>query len=223
MVVYQEIKTNNEYLDHLIKVGINKYFDLSLAPAQVEVLNAMLKYDYVLFRHGRAVGATFLLAVLSTILRLVDPDINIVSASTTIRQAKCVNSEIESKFKKYNLEPLNVVAIEKAVSGEYDVLLLDEITNLPDEYIKSLIIHIKNKTILKIVGVCNGYRSYYPIAKLEQTLCLGSSNPDNNRMVIVKGYEDMPSHFFDVNNIEEAKKVFGYPEGFNMEYKGSVI
>ena len=51
----------------------------------------------------------------------------------------------------------------------------------------------------------------------------GCLNPDNNRMLIVKGYKDLPSDFFDLNNLEEAKKIFDYPEEFNMEYRGDVL
>ena len=221
-MTYSEIKTNNKYLDYFIDAGLNKHFDLSLAPAQLEVLKTMLTHDYVLFRHGRAVGATLLLATLSVILRLVDPDINMAVASATIRQAKMINSEVEL-FSKYGLEPLNVVDIEEALSGKYDVLLLDEITHLPDEYVESLIKHIENTSISKIIAVCSGYRRYFPIAKLEAIMYRGSSNPDNNRMIITKSYEDMLSGFFDLNNLEEAKKMFDYPEEFNMEYKGYVL
>ena len=222
-MVYQEIKTNNKYLDHFIAVGLNKQFALSLAPAQLEVLKTMLTHDYVLFRHGRAVGATFLLATLSVILRLVDPDINMAVASATIRQAKLINSEVESKFNKYGLEPNNIVSIEKALSGKYDVLLLDEITHLPNEYIESLINHIENTSISKIVAVCSGYRRYFPIAKLESTMYKGHLNPHSNRILISKNYEDMPLDFFDLNNLEEAKKMFDYPEEFDMEYKGYIL
>lgn len=214
---------SNKYLDRFIDIGLNRQFALSLAPAQLEVLKTMLTYDYVLFRHGRAVGATFLLATLSVILRLIDPDINMAVASVTIRQAKFMNSEVESKFSKCGLEPLNVVSIEKALSGEYDVLLLDEITHLSVEYVESLIKHIENTSISKIITVCNGYRRYFPIAKLESTMYEGRLNPYNNRMLISKNYEDMPLGFFDLNNLEEAKKIFDCPEEFDMEHKGYVI
>ena len=220
---YVEVKNNNKYLDRFIEVGIKNYFDISLAPAQIEVLKTMLTRDYVLFRHGRGTGATFLLSILSVILRLINPNINMVAVSATIRQAKFMNIEVEKKFSKYNLEPLNIVSIKEALSGKYDVLLLDEATHLPNEYIESLIKHIDNKSISKIIAVCGGYRSYFPIAKLEITMYKGSSNLDNNRAVVVKNYEDMPSGFFALDLIEEAKKIFDYPEEFNMEYKGYVI
>ena len=220
---YVEVKNNNKYLDRFIEVGIKNYFDISLAPAQIEVLKTMLTRDYVLFRHGRGTGATFLLSILSVILRLINPNINMVAVSATIRQAKFMNIEVEKKFSKYNLEPLNVVNIKEALSGKYDVLLLDEATQLPNEYIESLIKHIDNKSISKIVAVCGGYRSYFLIAKLETAMYKGCSNPDNNRALIVKNYEDMPSGFFDLDNIEKAKKIFDYPEEFNVEYKGYVV
>lgn len=220
---YVEVKNNNKYLDRFIEVGVKNHFGLSLAPAQIEVLRTMLTRDYVLFRHGRAIGATLLLSILSVILRLINPNINIVAVSATIRQAKFMNIEVEKKFSKYNLEPLNIVSIKEALSGKYDVLLLDEATHLPNEYIESLIKHIDNKSISKIIAVCGGYRSYFPIAKLEITMYKGSSNLDNNRAVVVKNYEDMPSGFFALDLIEEAKKIFDYPEEFNMEYKGYVI
>ncbi|MCK4454586.1 hypothetical protein KAU51_04590 [Candidatus Parcubacteria bacterium] len=132
------------------------------------------------------------------------------------------HSEVEL-FSKYGLEPLNIVDIEEALSGKYDVLLLDEITHLPDEYIESLIKHIENTSVSKIVAVCNGYRRYFPITKLEGIMYKGSLNPNNNSKVVFKCYEDMPLGFFDLNNIEEAKKMFDYPEEFNMEYKGHII
>lgn len=222
-MTYQEIKTNNKYLNHFIEAGLDKHFGLSLASVQTEVLKAMLTHDYVLFRHGRSVGATFLLAVLAAILRKINPDINIVIASATVRQARMINSEFEQKFKRQNEKLLNVVSIEEALSGKYEVVLLDEITHLPIEHIESLIKHIDNRSISKIIAVCNGYRSYFPIAKLENTLYKGSMNPDNNRKVVVKNYEDMPTGFFDLDSIEKAKKVFNHPEEFNMEYKGYII
>lgn len=223
-MTYPGPKTNNKYLDHFIDTGLNKQFGLSLAPVQLEVLKTMLIHDYVLFRHGRAVGATFLLATLSVILRLVDPDINMVAAAATTGQAKCMNSEVESKFsRRCDLKPINVVNIEEALSGKYDVLLLDEITHLPDEHVESLIKHIENTSISKIVAVCNGYRRYFPIAKLEKAVYRGCLNPNNNSTLVSKNYEDMPIGFFDLDNLEEAKKIFDYPEEFDMEYKGYVI
>lgn len=219
----QEVKTNNEYMDRFIEAGLSCHLGLSLALPQLEVLRKMLTYDYVLFRHGRGVGATFLLSILSIILHKVNPNINIAIAATTIRQAKCVNSELEQRFKRHNVPPLDVVSIKESISGNYDILLLDEITNLPEEYIDSLITHIENRSISKIVATCIGYRQYFKIAKLENVLYKGSLNPDNNRTVIVKGYEDMPSGFFDLGNIKQAKKMFDHPEEFDMEYKGSIV
>lgn len=218
---YQREKTSNKYLDRFITSGVKEHFGLILPPAQIQVLKSMLTHDYVLFRHGRGCGATFLLAVLAVILRKVNPDVNMVVTAPTSRQAEFINSEIEQKFKTEDKFP--IVNIKQALSGKYDVVLLDEITKLPKESIESLITHIKKETISKIVAVCGGYRLYFPIAALESTLYSGSSDPDNNRDVITKCYEDMPLNFSGPGNLDEARKLLIYPEEFDMEYKGHFI
>lgn len=215
-----EIDSSNKYLDKLIEKYLSVHFGLSLVPAQIEVLKTMLLYDHVLFVHGRAVGATFILAVLSVILRLIDPYINMAVASETVRQAEFLNNEIENKFNQYNLKPLNIVTIDDAVTGRYDVLLLDEMNTISKNNVESLITHIENKSISKIIATCVGYRSYHHIAKLAK--CAASWNVWNTK-VIAKSYEDMPSDFSAPENIEEAKAMFEYEEEFNMEYKGYVI
>ena len=214
------IDENNEYLDSIIETYLSVHFGLSLVPAQVEVLKTMLLYDHVLFIHGRAVGATFILAVLSTILRLINPNINMAVASQSVRQAEFINSECDSKFGQFNLKPLNIVTIEQVVSGGFDVVLLDEITDISKENVESLITHIENKSIAKIVATCSGFRTYHHIAKLAECM---SPWKNANTNVITKGYEDMPDGFFAAENIEEAKTTFKYEEDFNMEYKGYVI
>ena len=209
---------NHKYLGCLIETYLKKQFDLSLAPAQLEVLTKMLAYNNVLFVHGRAVGATFILAALSAILLQIDSDINMAIASETIRQAEMVKQEFKRKFNKYKLKSPNIVTIDKALSNKYDVVLLDEMTNISKNNAESLVTHIKNKSISKVIAVCSGYRTYFHIANVAS--CMYS---DDNSVVLNKCYEDMPSCFFDPNNIEEIKASFEYEEEFNMDYKGYII
>ena len=212
------ISKDFKYFNYLVETYINKHLGLSLAPAQREVLQTMLLYDNALFVHGRGVGATFLLAILAVVLRLIDQDINMAVASETIRQAEFLNKEVE-RFN--NIDPLNIVTIDEAVLGGYDVLLLDEMTNISKDNAESLVTHIKNKSISKIIAVCSGYRRYFHIASLANYMY--RSPHDINSVVITKGYEDMPDGFFDLDNIEAARATFEYEEDFNMEYKGYVI
>jgi hypothetical protein len=212
------MKENDKYVEQLIKTSLDIHFNIVLPPAQLNCLKNMLVNDYVLFRHGRSVGATFILTVLSAILRIFNPQISMVVASTYIRQANFLKVCEKQIFNNYSFKPLNIVDIEEAVSGCYDVVLLDCITHLPEKHINMLIENIKNNSIVKFIGTCTGYRYYYPIASLEK--CMYSIK---DGLVIVKNYEDMPEGFFDMDNIEEAKSFFDYEKDFDMEYKGAVI
>lgn len=211
-------KIYSTYCDELIKVFVENQLEISLVPAQVDVLRDMLSYDYVLFRHGRGVGATFLLSSLSAILRLIDPGISMAVTAPTVRQAKMIDTESEQRFGTLGLAPLNIVTIEEAISGEYDVVLIDEATHLAKKYIESLIKHVEDRSISKIVTVCGGHRPYYPISKLAQCMCR-----EANRVVLSKCYEDMPASFFDKGYLKEVEASFDYKEEFWMEYKGFVI
>jgi hypothetical protein len=212
------IKENDKYVEQLIKTSLNTYFGIVLPPAQLNCLKTMLVNDYVLFRHGRMVGATFILTILSAVLRIFNPKISMAIASVSIRQANFLKIYEKQIFNNYNFKPLNVVTIEEAVSGYYDVVLLDNITHLPEEYTNTLIKNIKNNSIIKFIGTCNGYRYYYPIAGLEKYIYSVKKG-----LVIIKNYKDMPEGFFDMNNLEKAKNLFDHEEEFDIEYKGAVI
>ena len=205
---------HNNYLDELIKNYLDLQFSIGLVPTQVEVLKAMIINDYVLFRHGHRIGATFMLTALSTMLRSINPNISMAVTSVKINQPNFLDLCEKKEFRNCRLKPLNIVSIEEALSGKYDVLLLDEITQLQEKYVQQIITHIKEKTISKIIATCNGYRDYYPIIELEKYMC------STNNTVIVKGYKDMPVGFFDIDVIEKAKTMFDCKKEFDMHYSG---
>lgn len=208
---------NKEYVNGMLFHCIQLNFGLNLAPVQVNALRIMILNRYVVFSHGHGVGASFLLALLAVVLKLLNPKINIAISAEHTQQAKMV---IENEFNKYknkiNISSVSVVDIDQAITGNYDVLLLDGITELSNDYVDALIQHIESESKTKIVGICNGYRLYYPIRKLISKVAVKGE-------LITVGYTDMPEGYFDVNNITEAAKLFKFKEEFDMAYKGYCI
>jgi len=208
---------NNEYANYMLLHCIKLHFGINLAPAQVNALRIMLLNKYVMFSHGRGVGASFLLALLAAVLKLLNPEISIAISAKYINQAEMIIKHELSKYKnKINISNISAVDITQAITNNYDVLLLDEITELSDDHVDVLIQHIESVSKVKIVGVCNGYRRYYPISRL-------ISKVISNGEFITIGYTDMPDDYFDVNNITEAAKSFKFKEEFDMQYKGYCI
>lgn len=221
---------NTIYFDRFLENYLKNNFNITLHPAQLDVFKQMFLYDYVMFQHGRATGATFLLTVLSAMLKSIDKEVKIGITAPIIRQSKIMKNAYRQSFEKFNLKEPELIEINKINlinnnrynSIDIDVLLVDEATSLTEVSIDILINHIKNKNISKIAMICGGHRKYFKIVKLIRYLHSSEEQcVDSIGKVIIKSHEDMPE-FFDEHNLKQARKIYKQEE-FDLEYNARVI
>jgi len=216
----EALEKNNEYLNKFLNQIMKYHFGIELAPKQSDVLRIMLFNKYSMLIHGKGTGATFLLSVLGMLYKLMNSHIRMAVVGEPVRQAELLIETGFNKLKKksaVDYSNVDVISIDKVfVDTDYDLVLLDEITEISDAQVDAIIEQINHNTKPKIVASCVGYRPYYPIQRLMTVVYSKGES-------ICMSCEDMPKDWYDEKYMEKAKKQFKFKEEFDMEYKCTIV
>lgn len=188
-------------------VGVNTHNDY-----QFEVFKYMLEKDYVVFRAGRSLGKTFLLALFYCYMKRWFPEKKVGVCSSTSTYPRLVLAEIKKLGYACDTKPL-----DKFEFNDYDMIVVDEAQSLSSEYIDILYTAVESKTHDKLIFCCNGYKTTNNFLKLEHLI---SQEP--NSKILVKGYDSAPVNWFDPELMQEAKQIMT-KEDFDMEYLAKIV